>query len=102
MDERQKTELFLTSCIGCAVRIVAFRDDEDEEMHSVYITWLSEHSHLYQDSWRRRLRLAWQALRGKPIGEIDLDTTGDVVAFDRAWRSIFDWVGERNLASRDG
>ena len=104
MKERQKTELFLTSCLGCAVRIVAFRN-EDERMHSAYITWLSRHSHLYQNSLRGRLRLAWLALRGKNIEDIVLDTTGDILAFDRAWQNIVGWFREenaKNIASRGG
>ena len=86
-----KTELIETSCLGCVIRIIAFRD-EDERMNSAHITWLSDHSHLYQNSWKGRLSLAWMALRGKPIEDIDLDTTTDIAAFDKAWRGIVDWL----------
>ena len=95
MNDREKIELFLTSCIGCAVRIVAFKD-EDERMDSAYITWLSKHSHLYQNSWRGRLRLAWIALRGKPIEDISLNMTSDIEAFDKAWQTIVSWLKEKS------
>ena len=94
-QKNEKIELFLTSCIECAVRIAAFRD-EDERMHSAYITWLSQHSHLYQNSWRGRLKLAYLALRGKNISDIDLNTTEDILAFDRAWQNIVGWFKEEN------
>ncbi len=92
IDNREKVELVPTSCLGCAIRIVAFKDEERLMYNSAYIMWLSNHSHLYYKSWRGRLRLAWRALRGKDIEDINLDTMEDVEAFDAAWRRIVEWL----------
>lgn len=101
MDKRsrEKIEVFLTSCLGCAVRIIAFKDN-DERLNSAYITWLSDHSHLYQSSWRGRLRFAWLALRGKPISDIWLDIMEDVEKFNAAWRATYEWLKQKGVETK--
>jgi len=58
----EKTIVLPSSCLGCATRLVAFRDKRDKAWSSLYITNLSDHAHLYMNCWRGRFRTAWHAL----------------------------------------
>ena len=88
-----KQWLIPTSCLGCAINIVAFkRDDGTIWDDSVYIKMLSDHSHLYFNMWRTRLRFAWKALRGNYLEDISLDLPEDIEAFKKAMDEVHEWL----------
>jgi len=52
----QKTILLPSNCLGCAIRLVAFRDIREKDWSSLYIETLSDHVYQWIGSWRGRLR----------------------------------------------
>lgn len=90
-SEQEKVILISTSCLGCAIQLVAFKD-EDRRGDSCYITTLSNHIYEWRTSWRGRLHFAWMVLRGKWPGEIELNTAEDVEKFKRGFDEIYEWL----------
>jgi hypothetical protein len=100
-----KEILLPSSCLGCALRLVAFRgrtivDESEPEWSSLYITELSDHSHLYRNSWRGRLKFAWDALRGKPQSDIGCETLDEIKALHEAIGQIIEFVEKPNEVSK--
>jgi hypothetical protein len=87
-----KEILLPTSCLGCAIRLVAFPDKEQPEFASLYITTLSDHVHLWQNSWRGRLHLAKRALSGKPPEDIACETITEMKALHKAIGELIEFV----------
>lgn len=82
---KEKTILLTTSCIGCALRLVAFRDKNNPAWSSLYIYSLSNHSHLYLNSWRGRIRNAWRILRRGALPEdIGCESLDEATALHKA------------------
>ncbi len=81
-----------TSCIGCAIRLVAFPDRELPRLASMYITTLSNHHHLYMYSWKGRLRTAWRALIGEQPEEIGLDCIEDIEKFKAGFEECYNYL----------
>ncbi len=94
MTEGMKQWLVKTSCLGCAISIVAFKRGDTTWDDSVYISMLSDHSHLYHNSWRGRLHFAWQALKGNSLKDISLDLPEDIEAFKKAMDEVYAWLKE--------
>jgi len=92
MTEDMKQWLVKTSCLGCAVSIVAFKRGDVIWDASIYINMLSQHAHLYYNSWRGRIHFAWQALKGNHLEDISLDLPEDIQAFKEAMDEVYLWL----------
>lgn len=92
MTEGMKQWLVPTSCLGCAISITAFKRGDTIWDDSIYICTLSDHTHLYYNSWRGRLRLAWRALKGDYPQDIGLDLPEDIAAFRKAMDEVYVWL----------
>jgi hypothetical protein len=90
-DDTEREWLVKSSCLGCCIHIIAFKRHHVEDV-SVYLTLLSDHAHLYRNSWRGRLRFAWQALRGNIPSHIDLETFRDLEYFKIAMDEAYRWA----------
>lgn len=87
-----KEILLPTSCLGCALRLVAFRDKETPAWSSLYIYELSNHVHLWHNSWRGRLYLAKRALQGKPPEDIGCESLDEMKALHKAIGELIQFV----------
>lgn len=88
----KKVEFVETCCLGCAIRIVAFKNKKDSRDSSIYLTLLSDHMHVWVNSWRGRLKLAWWALKGKEVGDIELGWLDDIEEFKEKFDEVYKWI----------
>lgn len=94
----EKRIIIPTTCLECAIQIVAFRED-DPRMNSIHITSLSSSYHWYNRTFIGRLRNVWNALKGNPVSDIDLMVNDDIAAFRTALSDIYTWLYDKNRKS---
>ncbi len=87
----EKRVIIPTTCLECAIQIVAFRED-DSRMNSIHITSLSSSYHMYNRTFIGRLRNAWNALKANPMADIDLMVNDDIASFRNAMSEIYVWL----------
>jgi len=88
----QKTILLPSNCLGCAIRLVAFRDIREKDWSSLYIETLSDHVYQWIGSWRGRLYLAKRALQGKINDDIACETIDEMKALHKAIGEMIEFV----------
>ena len=82
-----------SSCLGCVIRLAVFKREVPLDVdNSIYISTLSDHVHLYRNSWRGRLRFAWRALKGDMPEDICLEMTEDVEEFKKTFDEAYDYL----------
>lgn len=84
-----------TTCLECVIQVVAFKD-EDPRMNSIHISALSSSYHMYNRTWKGRLRNAWFALKANPNPDIDLMTNEDIAEFRNVMSEIYTWLYDKN------
>jgi hypothetical protein len=96
-----KTELVETICLGCVIRLVAFRHQKHPEWSSMHISTLSNHTHTWHRSLRGRLYFAWKALKGEVPADIDLEGVEDIDKFKAAFDRLYRHIKESNVSTNE-